>query len=98
MDLHVSFWVANMIVSAVSVVVLAALLFVYGKNFRAIRSTFSVGLVLFAVLFLVQSVASIAFYVYMANAGYTLGVAMPMLALNIAELSGFAVLFWISWS
>ena len=98
MDIHLSFWVANIIVSMISVLVLAGLLFVYGKNFRSIRSTFSVGLVLFAVLFLVQSVAQIAFCIDLAGAGYKLDVAMPMLALNIAELSGFIVLFWISWS
>ena len=94
----VSFWVANMIVSAVSIVVLAGLLIVYARNFRAIKSTFSVGLVLFAVLFLVQNIAAIALFLSMStNANYGLAVAMPMLALNVAELSGFAVLFWISW-
>src|SRR3989442_15956124 len=93
-----SFWVANMIVSAVSIVVLAGLLIVYARNFRAIKSTFSVGLVLFAVLFLVQNIAAIALFLSMStNANYGLAVAMPMLALNVAELSGFAVLFWISW-
>ncbi|TLZ50877.1 MAG: hypothetical protein E6K18_06305 [Methanobacteriota archaeon] len=97
MDIHLSFWVANMIVSAISVVVLSALLVVYAKNFRSIRSTFSVGLVLFAVLFLVQNIAAIALYLAMAAADYGLSVSLPMLALNIAELSGFAVLFRISW-
>ncbi|HYS71409.1 MAG TPA: hypothetical protein VEM95_03210 [Thermoplasmata archaeon] len=94
----VSFWIANMVVSAISIVVLAGLLIVYARNFRAIKSTFSVGLVLFAVLFLVQNIAAIALFLSMStNANYGLAVAMPMLALNVAELSGFAVLFWISW-
>ena len=97
MSLSTYFWIANMIVSAVSIVVLAGLLVVYAKNFRAIKSTFSVGLVLFAVLFLVQSVAAIGLFLSMSAANYGLPVALPMLALNIAELSGFAVLFWISW-
>jgi len=87
-----------MVVSAISIVVLAGLLIVYARNFRAIKSTFSVGLVLFAVLFLVQNIAAIALFLSMStNANYGLAVAMPMLALNVAELSGFAVLFWISW-
>ena len=46
MSVHTSFWIANMILSAVSVVVLSGLLLVYAKNFRSIKSTFSVGLVL----------------------------------------------------
>jgi len=94
----VSFWIANMVVSAISIAVLTGLLIVYARNFRAIKSTFSVGLVLFAVLFLVQNIAAIALFLSMStNANYGLAVAMPMLALNVAELSGFAVLFWISW-
>ena len=97
MEIHLSFWIVNMVVSAISIVVLSALLLVYAKNFRSIKSTFSVGLVVFAVLFLVQNIAAIALYVSMAAAGYGLPVAMPMLALNVAELGGFAVLFWISW-
>jgi len=97
MSLHISFWMANMVISAASIIVLSALLVVYSKNFRTIKSTFSVGLVLFAVLFLVQNIAAVALYMSMAAQDYGLGVAMPMLALNIAELTGFAVLFWISW-
>ena len=97
MSVHTSFWIANMILSVVSVTVLAGLLVVYAKNFRSIRSTFSVGLVLFGILFLVQNIAAIALYLSMAGANYGLDVAMPMLALNVAELTGFGVLFWISW-
>jgi len=97
MEIHLSFWIVNMVVSAISIVVLSGLLLVYAKSFRSIKSTFSVGLVVFAVLFLVQNIAAIALYVSMAAAGYGLPVAMPMLALNVAELGGFAVLFWISW-
>jgi len=91
------FWIVNMVVSAISIIVLAGLLLVYANNFRSIKSTFSVGLVLFAILFLVQNIAAIALYLSMATQDYGLAVAMPMLALNIAELTGFGVLFWISW-
>ena len=97
MSLHISFWIANMVISVVSIVVLAVLLIVYSRSFRAIKSTFSVGLVLFAVLFLIQNIAAVALYMSMAAQNYGLGVAMPMLALNVAELSGFATLLWISW-
>lgn len=91
------FWTANMIVSAISIIVLSGLLLVYAKNFRSIRSAFSVGLVMFAVLFLVQNIAAVALYMSMSDAQYPVGVAMPMLALNLTELCGFGILFWISW-
>lgn len=91
------FWIVNMVISAVSIIVLAGLLLVYAHNFRTIKSSFSVGLVLFSILFLVQNIAAVALYMSMATQNYGLAVAMPMLALNIAELTGFGVLFWISW-
>src|SRR3989449_681984 len=74
MSLSISFWIANMVVSAISIVVLSGLLLVYSVNFRQIKSTFSVGLVLFAVLFLVQNIAAIALYLSMAAANYELSV------------------------
>lgn len=98
MSAHVSFWIANMILSAVSVIVLSGLLLVYAKNFRSIKSTFSVGLVLFGVLFLIQNIAAVGLYMSMAASGrYGLDMAMPMLALNASQLVGFGVLFRISW-
>ena len=97
MSFHISFWIANMIMSAISIVVLSGLLLVYANSFRTVKSTFSVGLVLFALLFVLQNIAAIALYMSMAAAGYSLDVAMPMLALNLTQLIGFGVLFWISW-
>lgn len=98
MSVHTSFWIANMILSAVSVIVLSGLLLVYAKNFRSIKSTFSVGLVLFGVLFLIQNIAAVGLYMAMAASGiYGLDMAMPMLALNVTQLVGFGVLFRISW-
>ena len=98
MSAHVSFWIANIVLSAVSVIVLSGLLLVYAKSFRSIKSTFSVGLVLFSVLFLVQNIAAMALYMSMAQSGkYGLDMAMPMLAINASQLVGFGVLFRISW-
>ena|SRR5881397_2377662 len=98
MSAHISFWIANMILSGVSVIVLSALLLLYARNFRSIKSTFSVGLVLFAVLFLIQNVAAVGLYAAMAASGkYGLDMAMPMLALNVTQLVSFGVLFRISW-
>ncbi|HEV8594871.1 MAG TPA: hypothetical protein VGR51_05005 [Thermoplasmata archaeon] len=91
------FWIVNMVVSAISIIVLSGLLLVYANNFRSIKSTFSVGLVLFSILFLIQNIAAIALYLSMATQDYGLAVALPMLALNTAELTGFGVLFLISW-
>jgi hypothetical protein len=94
-----SFWVANIVLSGVSVIVLSGLLVVYAKNFRSIKSTFSVGLVFFAVLFLIQNIASVGLFmaILASSTRYGLDMALPMLALNVTQLVGFGVLFRISW-
>lgn len=84
-------------VSAASAVFLTALLFVYVRNHRHLRSAFTLGLVFFAALLLAQSLGSIYFDWMMAQSGTGSGVAIPMLALDVVELVGFAVLFFVTW-
>ncbi len=76
---------------------LSALLYVYVRNHRHLQSAFTFGLVFFAVLLLVQSLGSMYFDWMMAQAGEGSGVALPMLALDAAELVGFAALFFVTW-
>ncbi len=84
-------------VSAASAVFLAALLFVYVRNHRHLQSAFTLGLVFFAAVLLVQSLGSIYFDWMMAQAGQGPDVALPMLGLAVAELVGFAALFFVTW-
>jgi hypothetical protein len=85
------------VLAAASAVFLTALLFVYLRNHRELRSPFTLGLVFFAVLLLVQNLGSIYFDYMMSEAGQGSGVAIPMLVLNAAELIGFAALFFVTW-
>lgn len=91
----------DLVLAAASIVVLVALLFLYGSNFRTLRSPLTFGLILFAALFLVENLAAVYFYVSLndALAGSSLGasVAMPMLVLNTVELIGLTTLFYVSW-
>ncbi len=86
-----------MVVAAVSAAFLTALLYVYFRNHKAIRSPFTLGLVFFAALLLIQNLGSIYFDYMMADAGEGSRVAIPMLALDSAELVGFAALFFVTW-
>ncbi len=86
-----------MVVAAVSAAVLAALLYVYFHNHREFRSPFTLGLVFFAAVLLVQNLGSIYFDYLMAAMGEGSRVAIPMLALDSAELVGFAALFYVTW-
>ncbi|TLZ41956.1 MAG: hypothetical protein E6K19_08485 [Methanobacteriota archaeon] len=90
-------WMIDLVLAAVSVGFLVALLYIYGTNFRSLRSPLSFGLIVFASLFIVENLAAIYFYVVLAETGFGGAVAMPMLALNAVELVGFATLFYISW-
>lgn len=90
------FWMVDIVLAAASIAVLVGLLYVYVTNYRHLRSPFSLGLIVFAGLFLLENLAAIYFYVVMSeNEGPS--VAMPMLALSAAELLGFATLFYVSW-
>ncbi len=84
-------------VASVSSVLLLALLFVYLRNHRQLRSPFTLGLILFAVLFLVQNLGSVYFYYLMNEWHEGPGMAIPMFALDAAELIGFAALFYVTW-
>lgn len=91
------FWSLGIGVAAASAVFLSALLYVYVRNHRHLRSAFTLGLVFFAALLLFQSIGSIYFDWMMAQAGEGPNVALPMLALDTAELIGFATLFFVTW-
>ena len=84
-------------IAAASAAFLSALLLVYFRNHRELRSPFTLGLVFFAALLLLQNLGSIYFDYLMADAGEGTRVAVPMLVLDSAELVGFAALFFVTW-
>jgi hypothetical protein len=90
-------WTIDLVLAAASAGVLVGLLYIYGQNFRSLRSPLSLGLILFAVLFIAENLAAIYFYVSMDASGVGAGIALPLLALNGVELVGFATLFYVSW-
>ena len=94
-------WMIDVVLAAASIVVLALLLFIYRSNFRSLRSPLSFGLIVFAVLFLLENLAAMYFYFSwsdsLSTSGYAGAVAMPMLILNAVELVGFSTLLLVSW-
>ncbi len=87
----------SMAVAAVSSAFLVALLFVYLHNHQHLRTPFTLGLVFFAFLLLVQNLGSIYFDFMMSNSGAGSGIAIPMLVLDVVELVGFVALFIVTW-
>src|SRR3989304_5304988 len=77
-----TFWALILALAGVSAAILAALLYVYGRNARHIRSKFTLGLVLFAALLLIQNVAGMWIYMSMNDAGMKADAAVPLLVPN----------------
>jgi hypothetical protein len=86
-----------MITAGASAVLLTLLLSVYLQNHRQLRSPFTLGLVFFAAVLLLQNAGGVLFYYMMNQAGEGAGVALPMLSLNTAELVGCAALLFVTW-
>ena len=91
-----TYWMIDLVLAAGSIALLIGLLYIYIGNYRGLRSPFSAGLIVFAALFIVENLAAMYFYMAMSDWAGS-GVAIPMLALNAAELVGFATLFYVSW-
>lgn len=91
------FWQLNILVALVTLGLLVGLVAVYLRNLRDLRSPFTLGLVIFGGLFLVQALMSIFVYLSMGEQGMGPNVAVPMLALNVAGLVGVTTLFFITW-
>ncbi len=83
-------------ITAISTIFLLGLLYVYYKNLRQAKSKFTIGLFLFAVLFLIQNLVSLYYYTTMMKY-YTPEVEVHVFILNILQAIGFAVLLKITW-
>jgi hypothetical protein len=74
-----------------------SLLIVYAKNYRTIRSKFSLGLLTFTVLMLIE--ATVAIYLYSTTALCRVAeiyeIVRPLL--SAIECVSFAILAWITW-
>src|SRR5437762_12345306 len=94
-------WMIDLVLAAASIVVLVALLYLYRANFRTLRSPLSLGLIVFAALFLLENLQVMYFYFAwnesMSGTGYASSVAMPMLLLNAVVLVVFSTFLTVPW-
>lgn len=87
---------ASAIVNAANVAILTSLLILYGRIYGNTRAQFTLGLIFFASLLLVQN--AIGIYSYVTMAPFFADAILPyLLAINIAELAGLAVLLRVTW-
>ncbi len=86
---------ASAVVSAANVAVLVGLLTLYGKTYSSSRAQFTLGLIFFASLLLVQNVIGIYSYITMAHF-FTEAILPYLFAINIAELAGLSILLKVT--
>jgi len=84
------------ILTAISALLLLGLLYVYYKNLKAAKSKFTIGLFVFALLFLINNIVSLYFYITMKDY-YVPAVELQVFILALLQTIAFAVLLKITW-
>ena len=84
------------IMTGISTVLLLGLIYVYYKNLKKIKSNFTIGLLIFALLFLIQNIISLCYFIAMKNY-YVPEVEIHVFILTLLQAIGFGVLLKITW-
>ena len=95
------FMLAAAVAALLNIGLLGGIVATYIQNMRLIRSYFTIGLVVVASLFVVQNIVIVVFWstLYMAGPSIKniIDAAAPYLfAINVAQSTALAVLFWIT--
>ena len=87
---------ATFVLTSINIFLLLALGYVYGRNWFKMKSSFTLGLLLFTIVFLIQDLTS--FYFYVVNMPYFVEmVSLHVLILTTLQTIAFIVLNIISW-
>ena len=84
------------LVSLANIVLLVTLLYAYWGSYRKIKSTFTLGLIMFAALLLLQNILFSSFLLF-HQAFRVAEIGFPLFLLNITEFLALAVLLKITW-
>ena len=84
------------VLTGISTLFLLGLLYMYIKNLKYVRSHFTIGLLIFAVLFLIQNIVSLYYYITMMKY-YAPEVEIHVFIITLLQAIGFAILLKITW-
>ena len=84
------------VLTGISTLLLLGLLFIYYKNLKKIKSNFTIGLFIFALLFLIQNLVSLYYFITMMKY-YAPEVEAHVFILTLLQAIGFAILLKITW-
>jgi hypothetical protein len=79
--------------SAVNVLLLVGLLWIYASSFIKVRAQFTAGLLFFAALFLVQNLISLYSFLTMFMY-YATDVTWIVLTITVVQTAGLGVILW----
>lgn len=99
-----SIWIdVARISTAVNVVLLLALSFIWARNYFQIRSKHTLGLSIFAVLLLAENALALYYYLIDPTLSIWFATAVPPVAwralmiLHLLETTALAFLLWVTW-
>ena len=81
--------------TAISILALGGLIHVYIQNLKKIKSKFTIGLLVFALLFLIQNLISLYYYLTMMDY-YSPEVEVHVFILTLLQTIGFLILLKIT--
>jgi hypothetical protein len=79
--------------SLLNVLLLIGLIWIYLSSFRKVRAQFTLGLVFFAALFLVQNLIALYSFITMFMY-YASGVTGIVMAITIVQSAGLSIMLW----
>ena len=79
--------------SLLNVILLIGLIWIYAGSFRKIRAQFTLGLVFFATLFLVQNLIALYSFLTMFMY-YASGVTGIVMAITVVQTAGLSIMLW----
>jgi hypothetical protein len=86
----------TLVIIGANIILAAVILFIYYKSYRVARSKLTIGLMFFALAFLVESILS--FYFYDALLAMSLiGFTTIHFFVNLFEMIGLIILLYVTW-
>ena len=86
----------TIILTVMGSLLLILLLMIYFKTLKKVKSSFTIGLLVFAILFLFQNLLSLFFYFTMINY-YTKQVEVHVFIFTLLQTIAFIILLKLSW-
>ena len=81
--------VVTLVIIVLNIILTLALFGIYYKNHRLVKSKLTLGLLFFALMFLLENIADLALY----NVGFT----TLQFAVNLLEMIGLFILLYVTW-